>query len=174
LLESAAGRFSRQSGPGFEDFCAANAHWLDDYALFMALKQHHGWWPGPNGSRERATAIQSPWPNGASSWPRPIAAQKFIQFAFDEQWRELRDYARARHVRIMGDLPIYVSHDSADVWANRQYFQLDAEGNRHGGVRRASGLFQRDRTAVGKSDLSLGRAREGRLRLVAGSISRGI
>ena len=59
----------------------------------------------------------------------PVAAQKFLQFAFFEQWRELREYCRARGVRIMGDLPIYISHDSADVWANRQYFHLDALGN---------------------------------------------
>jgi len=129
LLESVAGRLSRQSGPGFEDFCAANAHWLDDYALFMALKaQHHGvaWNQWEPGARDRDPKVLAKWRGELSG---PIAAQQFIQFVFFEQWRELRDYARTRQLRIMGDLPIYVAHDSADVWANRQYFQLDPQGN---------------------------------------------
>ena len=67
--------------------------------------------------------------NGRERLAGPIQIQKFLQFAFFTQWRELRDYARTRGVRLMGDLPIYVAHDSADVWANPQYFELDAEGN---------------------------------------------
>ena len=60
---------------------------------------------------------------------QPIETQKFMQFAFFSQWEALRQYARERGVRIMGDLPIYVAHDSADVWANPGHFQLDGEGN---------------------------------------------
>jgi 4-alpha-glucanotransferase len=124
VLESAAQHDSR-----FEAFCGANENWLDDFALFIALKERHqgvGWTQWEPGARDRD-------PKSLAQWRRelagPIAAQKFLQFVFFEQWGELREYARARGIRIMGDLPIYVAHDSADVWANRQFFQLDARGN---------------------------------------------
>jgi 4-alpha-glucanotransferase len=114
---------------GFREFCEANQHWLDDFALFMALKEHHHfvewtrWEPGARDRDPKALA------KCREQLAKPIAAQKFLQFVFFEQWRELRDYARQRRVRIMGDLPIYVAHDSADVWANPQHFHLDALGN---------------------------------------------
>jgi 4-alpha-glucanotransferase len=129
LLESAARRFSDQRDIGFEAFYAANQRWLDDFALFMALKaQHHGvaWTHWEPGARDRDPKALAQWSERLSA---AIATQTFLQFLFFEQWRELREYARARGVRIMGDLPIYVSHDSADVWVNRQYFQLDTQGN---------------------------------------------
>jgi 4-alpha-glucanotransferase len=124
VLESAA-----QAGPGFEAFCETNQHWLDDFALFVALKaQHKGvaWTHWEPGARDRD-------PQALAKWRRQltaqIAEQKFLQFVFYEQWNELREYARASGVLIMGDLPIYVSHDSADVWTNRRYFHLDSQGN---------------------------------------------
>ena len=124
LLDSAARR-----GSGFEAFSEANAHWLDDFALFMALKaRHHGvaWTQWEPGARDRDPQSLAKW---REQLAEPIAAQKFLQFVFFEQWRELREICRARNIRIMGDLPIYVAHDSADVWANRQFFHLDAQGN---------------------------------------------
>jgi 4-alpha-glucanotransferase len=124
LLESAA-----RKPDGFDDFCAASEHWLDDFALFTALKaQHQGaaWTAWEPGARDRDPQALAKW---SDQLAQPIAAQKFLQFVFFEQWRDLREYAWARGVRIMGDLPIYVAHDSADVWANRQYFHLDAQGN---------------------------------------------
>jgi 4-alpha-glucanotransferase len=125
LLEAAAQR----AGSVCEAFCRANQHWLDDFALFTALKaQHNGatWTRWEPAARDREPAALEKWGERLAA---PIAAQKFLQFVFYEQWRELREYARARGVRIMGDLPIYVSHDSADVWVHRRYFQLDAGGN---------------------------------------------
>jgi 4-alpha-glucanotransferase len=123
LLESA------RHSSGFETFCDVNQPWLDDFALFMALKQRHqgaAWTEWEPDVRDRD-------PKGIVRWrdelAAQIASQKFLQFVFFEQWRQLREYARARGVRIMGDLPIYVAHDSADVWANRQYFHLDAQGH---------------------------------------------
>jgi 4-alpha-glucanotransferase len=129
LLELAARHFTEQTGSGFDAFSAANQHWLDDFALFTALKAQHrgaGWTHWEPGAHDRDPQALAKWRERLAG---PIAAQKFLQFVFYEQWRELREYARARGVRVMGDLPIYVSHDSADVWANRQYFQLDAQGN---------------------------------------------
>jgi len=124
LLESAA-----RNQPGFETFCETNAHWLDDFALFMALKEAHrgvAWTQWEPGARDRDPKALAKWRQQLEG---RIESQKFLQFAFFEQWRELRDYCRARGVRIMGDLPIYVAHDSADVWANPQFFQLDKLGN---------------------------------------------
>ena len=124
LLESAVSR-----DPGFKKFCEGNQHWLDDYALFMALKEAHqgaAWTEWNPGARDRDPRALAQWRERLAA---PMAAQKFIQFAFFEQWRELREYAREHGVRIMGDLPIYVSHDSVDVWAHRQYFRLDETGN---------------------------------------------
>jgi 4-alpha-glucanotransferase len=125
LLESAMA----SDRSGFDAFCEANRHWLDDFALFMALKQQHqmaSWTQWEPGARDRDPKALARWREQLAG---PIAAQKFLQFAFFEQWRELREYCRARGVRIMGDLPIYVAHDSADVWTNRQFFHLDALGN---------------------------------------------
>jgi 4-alpha-glucanotransferase len=133
LLELAAHQFFQRASTDdlvqFEAFCAAAGGWLDEFALFMALKQHHHgalWthWEPPLRRRDSA---------GLDQWRKrlaePIAIQKFLQFVFFLQWQELRNYAQSRGVRIMGDLPIYVAHDSVDVWANPQYFELDGEGN---------------------------------------------
>jgi 4-alpha-glucanotransferase len=133
LLESAARGFFKHATSEdrghFQVFSEANQDWLDDFALFMALKQHHGY------------AVWSRWapdvrwrdPQALVAWRERladgIAIQKFQQFAFFAQWRVLQDYARSKNVRLMGDLPIYVAHDSADVWANPQYFQLDSNGD---------------------------------------------
>jgi 4-alpha-glucanotransferase len=115
--------------PGLGAFGEANRHWLDDFALFMALKGRNrgmAWTHWEPGARDRNPQALDKY---REELARPIATQKFLQFVFFEQWRELREYARERGVRIMGDLPIYVAHDSADVWVNREYFHLDAQGN---------------------------------------------
>jgi 4-alpha-glucanotransferase len=124
LLESA-----KQCGEGYQAFCEENQHWLDDFALFVALKEHHhgaSWTSWEPGARDRD-------PQALTKWREQLApaieTQRFLQFVFYDQWRALREYARGRGIRIMGDLPIYVAHDSADVWANRRYFQLDKQGN---------------------------------------------
>ena len=133
LLESAARAFLRGASPFdlalFQSFCDLNQDWLDDFALFMALKREHDyavwshWEPDIRWRSAEALAA------ARQVHAQAIAIQKFLQFAFFNQWQELREYARARGVRLMGDLPIYVAHDSADVWVNPQYFQLDPEGN---------------------------------------------
>jgi 4-alpha-glucanotransferase len=133
LLAAAARRFFDRAGAGdrarFDEFCRHNAGWLEDFALFMALKEAHGgeiwtrWEPGARSREPRALAAWSEKLAGAA------AIHKFLQFAFFDQWNDLHRYCRERGIRIMGDLPIYVAHDSADVWANPGYFHLDAEGN---------------------------------------------
>lgn len=132
LLKKAAANFfadtSADTRRRFEEFSLANAAWLDEFALFMAVKEAHGlvsWikWPSDIAARQ---------PNAIKRWSEEcaatIAAQKFFQYEFFRQWQELRAYGRERNIRIIGDIPIYVAHDSADVWSNRQFFLLDERG----------------------------------------------
>lgn len=133
LLRKASHNFSRAASGADRDqyrlFCEQNASWLPDYALFMAVKEAHGgavWsrW-GPD--------IAARQPAAMASWneklPAEIEAHKYGQFEFFRQWAALKQYARDRGVRIMGDISIYVAHDSADVWMHRELFHLDAGGN---------------------------------------------
>lgn len=132
ILPRAAARFlaagaSRRRGE-FADYCAGEAGWLDDYALFSALHDHfHGssWqrWPAPLRHRD---------PTALATWRERLAAEiataQYLQYAFAVQWRTLREHAARRGVRLFGDLPIFVALDSADVWANQDLFRLDGEG----------------------------------------------
>jgi 4-alpha-glucanotransferase len=113
-------------GP-FETFCAQEAHWLNDYALFMALKDAHGgagWqdWPAELVRREPAALKDA-----RRQLARTVGLHQFTQFLFFRQWREVKRYANERGVRLIGDVPIFVSADSADVWANPGLFHLDEE-----------------------------------------------
>jgi 4-alpha-glucanotransferase len=132
LLKAASNFFSYASAEDqrqLQEFAQANANWLDDFALFMAVKQAHNlvaWtrWSPDIAAREPAAM------NRLSALLTPaIQAQKFFQYEFFRQWQELRSYGRARDIQIIGDLPIYVAHDSADVWSNRQFFLVDEGGN---------------------------------------------
>ncbi len=113
----------------FEQFCIEQAAWLQDYALFMALKDSHGgiaWtkWKPELAAREPAALER--WSELLAA---EIAAYKFWQFEFFRQWGALRQACHQRGIRIMGDLPIYVAHDSADVWTAPELFWLDERGN---------------------------------------------
>jgi len=132
LLEAAARNFLAHASSGdrgtFEEFTRANASWLDDFALFMAIKQAHGlveWSKWPTDIAARKPEAMSRWSEKLAS---SITAQKFFQYEFFRQWKELRAYGSERSIRIIGDVPIYVAHDSADVWSNRQFFLLDGGG----------------------------------------------
>jgi len=112
----------------FDRFCATQAAWLDDFALFMAVKEAHdnvAWtrWEPDIAHRDRA-AIER-W---TTTLKRQIVQHKLTQFLFFEQWQRVREACHARSIEIMGDLPIFAAHDSADVWACRQFFQLDDDG----------------------------------------------
>src|ERR1700693_5384771 len=113
LLRMAFGNF--HSTPEFEDFCVQHRTWLDDFARFMALKNANG------------QVAWTEWRNQQPD-PREIELQKFWQWEFFRQWTELKNYCQTRGVRMMGDVPIYVSHDSADVWSNPDLFELNPDG----------------------------------------------
>ena len=128
-LRLAAERF--QAGQGqtlrsdYERFVSEQAGWLDDYALFMALKDAHGgglWtdWPEPERLRESAALDAA-----RSRLAGEIGILAFIQFIFYRQWKAVHKRAKQLGIGIIGDIPIFVSEDSADVWANASGFQLD-------------------------------------------------
>ncbi len=113
----------------YEAFRGAHAEWLDDYALFISLKEAHGgeavWTRWEPDIRDRR-------PEAMQRWSERLAGEidraRFFQYLFYRQWKALRRRCRERGVRIMGDLPIYVAHDSADVWAHPRFFTLDGRG----------------------------------------------
>jgi len=132
LLRKAARHFffnsSEADSHSFTAFCEDNAWWLDDYALFMAGKDfHHGvvWAEWETGLARRDPIALSQWREKLS---REVEVHKFAQFEFFRQWGDLKRRCRRHGIRIMGDIPIYVAHDSADVWAHREMFQLNADG----------------------------------------------
>jgi 4-alpha-glucanotransferase len=116
----------RRDYGGFLDFAAA---WLDDYALFGALRDEHGgseWhtWDARLTRREHS-AIE----DARRRLSERIEAHKFFQYAFFAQWLKLKRYANERGVRLIGDMPIFVAHDSADVWSRPSLFKLDENGS---------------------------------------------
>ncbi|MGE3578491.1 MAG: 4-alpha-glucanotransferase, partial [Vicinamibacterales bacterium] len=129
-LRTAAARFAAGADAGaradFEDYCRAQADWLDDYALFMALADVHAsadWrtWPGGLAVRDPAAIATA-----RAAQAEAVHAWRFCQWTFDRQWAALRHYANSRGVRIVGDTPIFVSGESADVWTHPDLFELDA------------------------------------------------
>ncbi|MEM9557833.1 MAG: 4-alpha-glucanotransferase [Acidobacteriota bacterium] len=129
LLVRAAERFEQVADDAtldaFRRFCAESAAWLDDYALFMALLERYdgaSWneWPAPLALR-RPEALD----RAREELAATLQVHRILQFELDRQWRALRAYANERGVRLLGDIPIYVAHKSADVWADPRGFSLD-------------------------------------------------
>lgn len=133
LLDRAFGRFQAQANAGqreaFERFCEQHRAWLDDYALFMAVKEAHDLRPW----HEWDPAIARREPQAIVHWQEKLAEritnQKWLQWQFFEQWLALKGYANEKGIRIIGDIPIFVARDSADVWTNLDlfYFNPDLE-----------------------------------------------
>lgn len=128
VLAAAADRLFKLSPEGFRAFCRKNASWLDNYALFMAAKEAHGgapWTDWESGLRRRDEIETGRFEKEHS---RLIDRQKAVQFLFFRQWEALRRHTEKRGIQIIGDMPIYVAQDSADVWANPELFLLDSGG----------------------------------------------
>jgi 4-alpha-glucanotransferase len=134
-LEKAAAAFAAGATPDqradFERYAAAQADWLDDSALFMALGEVHGadrgvaWndWPAPLARREAGALAAA-----ARELAPRLGFWRFVQWCFDRQWAALRAHAHQRGVQIVGDAPIFVAFHSADVWAHPELFDLDEAG----------------------------------------------
>lgn len=116
----------------FAGFCANTAYWLDDFALFMALKDHHKdqdggvWNKWPSDIAKRQKRAMKHW---AAELGATVELQKFQQFLFYKQWLELKAYANSKGIRIIGDIPIFVAYDSADVWSHPELFYLAKDGS---------------------------------------------
>lgn len=130
-LNQAAAQFSASATPAerqaFARFQAENP-WLDDHAIFVSLKDHFDqkpWhqWPRCFADRDRASLASF-----ANHHAEVLFQHKLEQFWFAQQWRAVRDHAHARGIQIIGDCPIYVAHDSCEVWCERELFDLDAMG----------------------------------------------
>ncbi len=128
-LHAAHAAFVARSGAGaLAQFVIAQSAWLDPYALYVAIRdahQHRPWWQWPAALRDRDPAALA---HAATELADELALVRFEQFVFFRQWQAIRTAARARGILLFGDLPVFVAHDSAEVWANRRYFDLDARG----------------------------------------------
>lgn len=128
ILEEAFGNFNKQkSKESFDKFCYESKGWLDDYALFTALKDHFNntsWTQWPKELRDRKPAALK---KAYADLKEQVEKEKFFQFIFFQQWQELKAYCHQKQVQLIGDVPFYVNHDSADCWANARYFKLDQE-----------------------------------------------
>ena len=133
-LRLAAERFFAEGHPDthnrFDQFCHAARNWLDDYALFMAIDKHYGgehrvWqnWPQPLVQRKPKAICDA-----AFSLANECNFWKFCQWCFHTQWMRVKQYANSRGIHIIGDIPIFVSSHSADVWAHQGLFNLDDKG----------------------------------------------
>jgi 4-alpha-glucanotransferase len=132
LLASAYKGFMLRAGEEdrrrFSEFVESNRHWLEDYALYAVLREAHhhaSWLDWPVKLRDRDPASMKA---ARQRFRDALEMIRFGQFVFALQWRSLKEYANGRGVQLFGDLPIFVAHDSADVWAQRDHFQLDASG----------------------------------------------
>ena len=125
VLKLAAKRFLENEPEDFETFCELQAFWLEDYALFMTLKDTHGgcsWWQWEDELKRRDhSAIDKV----RETMAEQIAFWKVLQYFFFRQWKSLKQYVNDKGIDFIGDLPIYVSQDSVDVWAHPELFQLD-------------------------------------------------
>ena len=139
-LARAAQRFAHAPAPtatdtsrtadlaGFDAFCQAHADWLDNYALFMALAEHFNWqdwceWPG--GLAQRTPVAMT---DARAQHADRISFWKFCQWRFFAQWNKLRAYANSKDVKIVGDAPIFIAYQSAEVWARQDLFDLTPDG----------------------------------------------
>jgi len=133
LLKKSFQRFKEKYSAGqpddFYTFCQRNAFWFEDYALFLALKEAHKgriWTGWEEEVVRRDPQALSEWRDRLSD---EIQYHKYIQYVFYQQWQSLKSYCNQKKIRIIGDMPIYVAHDSAEVWVNQGLFRLDSKGN---------------------------------------------
>ena len=130
-LETAFRRFSTEANDEqrgwLDSFRSTQSAWLDDYALFMALKAEHGGAAWSEWVRELSRRDEAALTDARRRLHDRVELEIFVQWVLREQWSSLRRYANERDIRLIGDIPIFVALDSADVWANPETFRLDEE-----------------------------------------------
>ena len=128
VLYKAFERFRAVTRPAYNEFLRDNAGWLEDYAFYMAVKNHfdgHSWLEWDEDIKLREPEAVSTY---KEKLKHDIDFYKFQQYEFYKQWQALKAYANDKGIQIVGDIPIYVALDSADTWAHKELFQLDDEG----------------------------------------------
>jgi 4-alpha-glucanotransferase len=132
LLRKAAAEFRDKASDAeraaYEAFCMRHAAWLDEFALFMALKETHKYVMWTSWEPELALRDPQALERARRELHDQIEANKFVQFEFDREWAELKAHCARNNIRVMGDVPIYVAQDSSDVWAQRELFDLNDDG----------------------------------------------
>lgn len=133
MLGLAWERFSLGMGQHLDEdyriFCRHESFWLDDFALFMTLKLVHSGQVWTSWEPELRTRLPEALEKAAAAYSDRIENQKFRQFLFFRQWGEVRKYANEKAIQVIGDIPIFVAHDSADVWSHPEYFSLQPNGS---------------------------------------------
>ena len=127
LLRKAFKKSDVENDPGFKEFCEKNADWLYDYALFMAVKNVYEGksfleWDEDIKNREDAALAKY-----RKKCRKDILFYEFLQYEFFSQWKQLKDYANSKGIKLAGDIPIYAALDSSDVWSNPELFQLNED-----------------------------------------------
>ncbi|GAB6177101.1 4-alpha-glucanotransferase [Desulfobaculum senezii] len=127
LFTKAHARFNPQNHPEYHRFCQKSAHWLDDYALYVALRSRYGekpWntWPEPLRTRQPEALARA-----RADLADVMDEVRFLQWVFQEQWDALKAYCHERSIQFFGDMPIYVDLDSADLWSAPHCWKLDDE-----------------------------------------------
>lgn len=134
VFKLAAERFyknlSKTEEKAFKSFKKQNKHWLEDYVLFMACLLHYDKQPWNTWDEDLTKRKPKALKLYREKFSKEIDLQYWLQFEFYNQWISLKEYANERGIRVVGDIPIFVDHNSADVWANPKYFEVDEAGNR--------------------------------------------
>ncbi len=121
-------RASFEMKQDYRQFCDENKDWLKDYALFVSLKEKFGGKPWVDWPKALASRDEQALSEARKTLAAELEAASILQFLFHEQWRKLKEYTNKQQIKIIGDIPIFVAHDSADVWARPHLFHLDDEG----------------------------------------------
>ncbi|MGD1007902.1 MAG: 4-alpha-glucanotransferase, partial [Ignavibacteriaceae bacterium] len=120
--------FNNGTKTSFEEFNHTNKDWLNDFAFFMAAKDFHGGQLWTSWNKDLVVRKKS----ALKSWEEKLADSilyhKFVQYQFFLQWKELKSYANSKGIKIIGDMPIFIAYDSADLWAHKELFTIDKEG----------------------------------------------
>lgn len=131
-LRRAAQRFfagrNEKMQRAYAEFCTAENEWLEDYALFMAIAEHESWREWSHWPKDLAHRNPEALRRAEKSLADTVGFWKFCQWCFERQWKQLKSYANRHGVQIIGDVPIFVAYQSADVWAHQELFELDENG----------------------------------------------
>lgn len=134
LLRKAANRFysqlSNKKNKALEDFKKKNKYWLDDYVLFVSCLIEHGKQPWTSWKKDLALRKKKALDDAKKKLAVELDYHYWLQFEFFNQWQDLKTYANNKQIQVIGDIPIFVDHNSSDVWSHPEYFELDKDGNR--------------------------------------------